>query len=140
MSGDLTALIRLHQWRLDEKRRALADLEGLAERLTEEIGRLDEQVRRETAAVANEDLVTVDIGAFLAACRDRRKRLCQSRDQVNREIEVARSDISECYRELKKYELVQEERDRRAQDRLKRREVAMYDEIGITRHARREKG
>src|SRR5260221_11171468 len=46
----LDSLIRLHRWQVDERRRHVADLEGLAAQLTEEHHRLDREETREQAA------------------------------------------------------------------------------------------
>jgi flagellar FliJ protein len=43
MSSTLDSLIRLHRWQVDERRRQLAELEGLAEKLRQEMLRLAEE-------------------------------------------------------------------------------------------------
>ena len=45
----IESLIRLYRWQLDERKRHLADLEGLAARLREDEQRLEEENAREQA-------------------------------------------------------------------------------------------
>ena len=135
--NSLHSVIRVHRWQLDEKRRALADLESLAERLSLELRRLDEDVERERAAVGQGSGSTADFANYLKAVQLRREHLIESREQVERQIAAASKDIAESYRDLKKYEIAQSDRERNAQLRRRRRETVMYDEIAVTGHNRR---
>ena len=47
MSSGLHTLIRLHKWRLDEKRRALAELQALADKLAQDTARLEREITAE---------------------------------------------------------------------------------------------
>ena len=135
--NSLHSVIRVHRWQLDEKRRALADLESLAERLSLELRRLDEDVERERAAVGRGSGSTADFANYLKAVQLRREHLIESREQVERQIAAASKDIAESYRDLKKYEIAQSDRERNAQLRRRRRETVMFDEIAVTAHNRR---
>lgn len=138
---DLQPLIRLHRWQLDEKRRALAELEALRERLHEQIVQLDEELAREQAFAAEAAEPPQGFGAYTQAMLDRKARLNESIEEVQAQIAASREQIAEAFQELKRFELVQEDRDRRDADRRKRRETQTYDEIGTSRfHRRREAG
>ena len=138
--SSLHSVIRVHRWQLDEKRRALADLESLAERLSLELRRLDEDVDRERAVVGNGSASGTDFANYMKAVQMRREHLTESREQVERQIAAASKEIAESYRDLKKYEIAQSDRDRNAQLRRNRRETAILDEIAITGHTRRAGG
>ena len=135
--SSLHSVIRVHRWQLDEKRRALADLESLAERLSLELRRLDEDVDRERAVVGNGGASGADFANYMKAVQMRREHLTESREQVERQIAAASKEIAESYRDLKKYEIAQSDRDRNAQLRRARRETAILDEIAVTSHTRR---
>ena len=47
MSSGLHTLIRLHKWRLDEKRRALSELQALADKLAQDTARLEREITAE---------------------------------------------------------------------------------------------
>lgn len=136
--NSLHSVIRVHRWQLDEKRRALADLESLAERLSLELRKLDNEVERERSVVDQGNGSGSDFANYLKAVQIRREHLTESREQVERQIAAASKDIAESYRDLKKYEIVQSDRERNTQLRLRRRETTLYDEIAVTRHSRRD--
>lgn len=135
--SSLHSVIRVHRWQLDEKRRALADLESLAERLSLELRRLDDEVARERTAEDQGSWAGTDFANYLKAVQSRREHLTESREQVERQIAAASKEIAESYRDLKKYEIAQSDRERSAQLRQRRRETILYDEIAVTGHNRR---
>ncbi len=138
--SNLDTLIRLHRQQLDERRRALADLEALADRLTAETARLDEEVAGESAFSAASELPPPTLPAYLQASRNRRRRLVESLAQVQDQMAAAREEIAAAFQELKKFELTQAGREHRAQLRARRVETATYDEIAATGHIRRRAG
>ena len=138
--SSLHSVIRVHRWQLDEKRRALTDLESLAERLSLELRRLDEEVDRERDVVGRGNASGTDFANYMKAVHVRREHLTESREQVERQIAAASKEIAETYRDLKKYEIAQSDRDRNAQLRRNRRETIILDEIAVTGHNRRSAG
>ncbi|WP_207476539.1 flagellar FliJ family protein [Arenibaculum pallidiluteum] len=137
--SELKTLIRLHKWKLDEKQRALAELEALAERLSGEKQRLEDEVLAEQAAARESAEVGYGYAAYAKVAIERRRRLEESIEQVARQIEAARDEMADAFQELKRYELAQEGRDRRERERLRRREGAMLDEVAVTGFARRRR-
>ena len=138
---DLRPLIRLHRWQLDEKRRALAELEALSERLHDQVVQLDAELVREQAVAAELPEPPQGFGAYTQTMLDRKARLNESIEEVQQQIAASREQIADAFQELKRFELVQEDRDRRDAARRKRRETQTYDEIGTSRfHRRKEAG
>jgi len=135
---DLAGLIKLHRWQLDEKRRALAELEGFAARLAEEKARLDAEYERERAASAAVQGPLPGYARWLDSVNARRRRLAQSTASVEAQIEAARAEMAEAFQELKKIELAQAERERREADRRKRAERIDLDEIALSGFRRRQ--
>jgi flagellar export protein FliJ len=138
--SELGTLIRLNKWKLDERRRALAELQALADRLEDERSRLEEEVQAEQAAARASGEVAFGYGAYARIVIERRKRLDQSIEQVARQVAAATEEMAEAFQELKRFELAQEGRDRRERDRQRRREGAMLDEVAVTGFARRHHG
>lgn len=135
--SDLTSLIRLHKWQLDEKRRALAELEALRDRLGEEARRLDEELARERAIAERATFVSFGLGGYIRSMLQRRDRLTDSVRQVEARLTAAKETISLAFAEVKKYEILQAERQRRDQLRRMRRETAALDEVGASRFHRK---
>lgn len=137
--SDLHALIRLHKWKLDEKRRALTELQGLADRLDEERSRLDDEVVREQDVARSSPEIGFSYAGYARTVIERRQRLDESIEQVRQQIATATDEVSAAFQELKRYELAQEGRDRRERRRLNRKAGAALDEIAVTAFVRRRR-
>jgi hypothetical protein len=135
----LDQLVRLHRWRLEEERRKMAELQRLAERLTDQIKTLDESLEREAVAVKENKTLEMAraFAAFADLARLRREKLARSQTDVNLRIEQARESVLETYRELEKYEQAHKTREDRKQADIRRRERIREDEIGMELHRRR---
>lgn len=134
---DLDGLIRVNKWQLDERRRALAELEAFADRLADEMARLDRDVARERAAASQAADPVPGFAAWLNAATSRRRRLEQSITSIAAQIEAARDEIAAAFQELKKYELARDDRQRRLQERRKAAERRLFDDIAIDGFRRR---
>ena len=135
--SELHTLIRLSRWKLDEKRRALAELQALADRLAGEAGRLESEVQAEQQVARESVEAGYGYANFARHAIERRRRLAQSIAEVSRQIEAATEEMGEAFQELKRFELTQEGRDRREQARLRQRESAALDEMALTGFRRR---
>lgn len=137
MSSGLHTLIRLHKWRLDEKRRALAELQTLADKLADDAGRLEAEIAAEQEIARASPEAGFGYGNFAKLSIERRKRLAQSIAQVESQIAEATEEMAEAFQELKRYELAQEGRDKRDQAKRKQREDAALDEVALSGFMRR---
>ncbi len=54
-----------------------------------------------------------------------------------KEVAVAREMLNEAYRELKKYEVIRDNRDRREREERDRKDQILLDELGIENYRRR---
>ena len=133
----LSTIIRLHRWELDERRRALAELQALFDKLASEIVRLEEDLKRERAIAEQTVGASIALAAYLKAMLTRRSHLQESQRQIERQIAVARDEISNAFAELKRFELAKAERDRQDAQRRNKQEVARYDEIALDGFRRR---
>ncbi len=86
----LDSLIRLHRWQVDERRRHVADLEGLAAQLTEEHRRLEREDAREQAAAAASPEAAFTYAAYARQLIERRRKLALSQAEVAEQIERSR--------------------------------------------------
>jgi flagellar FliJ protein len=127
----LPTLIRVRQWELEEKRRKLADLEGLGAQLEEAIARLDDEVKMEQGVAGASNEVSFAYAPYAQAAIERRRTLVMSLDDVRQQIEAAAQEVTVAYQELKKYEVAQDNRRRRARTEANRREQIVLDDIAI---------
>ena len=139
MAKDLRNVIRLHEWGVDEKRRKLGELLRLAESLENQARGLEEELVREQAqAKSSPEEAGILYGNYAEAVIERRERIAQSIAQTEIEIAAAREELSEAYRELKKYEVAQENRDKREAEELARKDQAFLDEVGMQSFQRKQ--
>ncbi|WP_084536386.1 flagellar FliJ family protein [Azospirillum halopraeferens] len=136
--NSLKTVIRLHKWQLDEKRRALADLQSLGDRLRGEAEKLEQEILHEQRTALEHGEVAFGYASFARAARERQQRLAQSIREVERQIAAATEVMAEAFQELKRYELAEEERQRRETEKLKRREAALLDETALVGYRRRQ--
>lgn len=132
MAKSLRSLIRLHDWDVDEKRRVLSEYLGQVAVIEERARKLEESVIREqkiAAEVPGE--AGLYYGNFANMVIQRRELLAQLKAELEKQVVTARENLRQAYRELKKYETAQANRDEREEAEGNRREQIDLDEIGI---------
>ncbi len=133
----LPTLIRVHRWHLEEKRRKLAELERLRAELAAQARRLEERLASEQRIAEHSEEGRYAYGAYAASIIKRRETLAVSIGESQQAIVLARDEVSEAFREVKKHEIAARIRERRAQAEAARREQALLDEVGLNMHYRR---
>lgn len=131
-------LIRVQKWQLDEKRRALTELQTLEDRLRGEIDRLAEEMRAEQDTARNDFNASFTYAAFARGAMERRRRIDDSIRQVQEQIVAAAEQVAEAYQDLKRYELAEEERLKREREKEKHKEELMMDETALIGFRRRQ--
>ena len=132
MAKDLKNLIRLHEWQVDEKRRKVGTLLSLVADLELQARRLeDELVAEQAAAAADPAEAGFFYGIYAETVIERRQRIAYSIAKAEEEIAAAQDELREAYRELKKYEIAQENRSKREAYEQARKEQAFLDDIGL---------
>lgn len=136
----LKTLIRLARFNVDEKRRALTALQAREEEILDAIARAAERLKAEQKIAAKDSTgVGFLYGAYHQAWMDQRDRHHQTLTAVREQIEIARDELAEAFREQKTYEVTQANRDRQAQIEADHKEQAVLDELGLTIFRRKEK-
>lgn len=130
----IATLIRLKRWALDEKRRALADLERLRAEMVERAAALEKEIAAEQGA-APADVVQFAYAAYVRRAMSQREALQASIDGLDSQIAEAQLEIGEVFSELKRYQRVQEMAEQKARADMRRRETAVLDEMAGRRHA-----
>jgi flagellar export protein FliJ len=110
---------------VDERRRHLADLEGLAAQLADERNRLDGEEAREQAAAAAGPQAAPAHAASARQLPERRRKLAQSQSELSQQIERSRAALADACQEVKRYETMAANRLRQQQRREERRQRAL---------------
>jgi flagellar protein FliJ len=134
----LAALIRLHRWQLDEKRRELAELERLEDKLLEFGRQIDREVAAEQEFAQNSDVGSLSYGGFTLGVIERRRRLAASLAEVRQKMDAKGEEVAEAFRELKRFEITQAEREKREKIIADQRAQAALDEIAMVQHQRKQ--
>jgi flagellar protein FliJ len=126
-------LIRLKKFQVDEKRRRVAQIEGMIadfHRMTVELER-EIQVEQERAGI--NDPSHFAYPTYAKAAIQRRENLSRSAEELRIQLEEAKAQLGEAFEELKKVELLDERDQARERAEENAREQADMDSIGLMR-------
>ncbi len=132
----LTGLIRLHEGRLDERRRELAAAERRHAELLAEVRDLEREIAAEQRVAASSEEAAFIYSSYAAAAIERRDGIETSLAETDVAVGHARNEVNEAYRDFKRYETAARLREARAELAAARREQALLDEIGLVMHNR----
>jgi dsDNA-specific endonuclease/ATPase MutS2 len=116
----LDSVIRFQEWKLEEKRRKVSDLERLAQSLHDKIARLDLEMRAEQKAASENLLVANAYDNYANEILHRRQKLLRSLADIEVEMTKAMNEVAAAYGEFKKLDLMRN-RDRERTEYLERR-------------------
>lgn len=127
----LDSLIRLNEWKLDEKRRKVADLERFAQRLHGQLISLDKEVKSEQKVTAADPAVGGSYANYAHEAIRRREKILKSLAGVEVEMSRALDEVAAAFREFKKFDTIRVRNEERAQLLEKRAQQAELDEAGL---------
>ncbi len=104
-------LIRLQQFKVEEKRRDVADIEVMIADFLKKEGELLQQIELEEERAGVSDPSHFNYPTTAKAIRDRRENLLRSVDELKNQLGDAASALSEQQSELRKLELLIEKDD-----------------------------
>lgn len=138
-SRGMTGIIRLHKWQLDEKRRNMVELEEMKEVLRQNLTDLQNELIQEQKKASQSPIINIGYGAYAQQVMARRVNLVNSMVKIDVSIENMKDQVAEAFKELKKYEVVeQRQRERKLADYNRRQQIEQ-DELAINMHRRRQK-
>ncbi len=138
MTADLKTLIRVRDWRVDEKQRALGALLRDLEELEAKARALDHEVTSEQEiARSAPDEAGMAYAGYARRVLDHRAELAQSIVKAEAAVSAAKDDVARAYRDLKTIEIAQANRERLAAAEAERRQTIALDEIALQGFRRR---
>jgi flagellar protein FliJ len=134
----LRSLIRLAEAGLNEKRRALVEIEDQEAELRNRAQALEAEKDRE-----QQQARMLEVGAFAYAgyargLIERRERLAAQIAGMQAPLEEARQAVAEAFQELKRYEIALDARLKADKAREESKAVVAMDEISLNVHRRRQ--
>jgi flagellar FliJ protein len=128
-------LIRLRKFQADEKRRRVAQIEGMIADFDRMSSDLEREITAEQERAGIHDPTHFAYPTYAKAAMTRRDNLKRSADELKVQLEDARMALAEAFEELKKVELLDERDQLRERAAEGAREQAELDRIGAMRVA-----
>ncbi len=132
----LDSLIRFKKHGLDEKQKALGELNALLSKLENDVVELDAEKQREIEISKTDIMLQMAMPQYLDAHKKRKDKIQKAIKNVEQRIEKAMDEIRDAFAELKKYQIVEERRKDAEEKAILKKETQTFDQIAIERHAR----
>lgn len=129
-------LIRLKKFQVDEKRRAVTQIEMMVADFDRMASELDHQIEIEHQKTGISDAAHFAYSTFAKAALQRRDNLRNSADEMKVKLENAQDALAEAVEDMKKIELLTERETARVDAEFAKSEQDEYDELGRLRHMR----
>ena len=130
-------LIRLKKFQVDERRRKVAQIEGMIAEFERMAGDLEREIKSEQDRAGIHDPGHFAYPTYAKAAMQRRENLQRSADDLKIQLETATGLLAEAFEEMKKIELLDERDQTRERVEENAREQAELDAIGLMRSSAR---
>src|ERR1700737_1751979 len=127
-------LIRLKKFQVDERRRKVAQIEGMIAEFERIAGDLEREIKSEQDRAGIHDPSHFAYPTYAKAAMQRRENLKRSADELKVQLEDAKATLGEAYEEKKRVELLEERDQMRGGAEEAPREQAELDAIGMMRN------
>jgi flagellar export protein FliJ len=126
-------LIRLKKFQVDERRRKVAQIEGMIAEFERMAGDLDREIKSEQERAGIHDPAHFAYPTYAKAAMARKENLKRSADELKVQLDDAKATLGEAFEELKKVELLDERDQARERADENAREQTELDTIGMLR-------
>src|SRR6266704_1142096 len=126
-------LIRLKKFQVDERRRKVAQIEGMIAEFERMAGDLDREIKTEQERAGIHDPAHFAYPTYAKAAMQRKENLKRSADELKVQLDDAKATLGEAFEELKKVELLDERDQARERADENAREQNDLDSIGLMR-------
>jgi flagellar FliJ protein len=128
-------LIRLKKFQVDERRRKVAQIEGMIAEFERMAGDLEREIKSEQDRAGIHDPGHFAYPTYAKAAMQRRENLQRSADDLKLQLETATGALAEAFEEMKKIELLDERDQMREREEENAREQAELDALGLMRNS-----
>ena len=126
-------LIRLKKFQVDERRRKVAQIEGMIAEFERMAGDLDREIKTEQERAGIHDPAHFAYPTYAKAAMQRKENLKRSADELKVQLDDAKATLGEAFEELKKVELLDERDQARERADENAHEQNDLDTIGMLR-------
>ena len=125
--------IRLKKFQVDERRRKVAQIEGMIAEFERMAGDLEREIKTEQERAGIHDPAHFAYPTYAKAAMARKENLKRSADELKVQVDDAKAALGEAFEELKKVELLDERDQARERADENAREQTELDAIGMLR-------
>jgi flagellar export protein FliJ len=126
-------LIRLKKFQVDEKRRRVAQIEGMIAEFQRMTVELEREIETEQERAGINDPTHFAYPTYAKAAIQRRENLTRSIEELQAQLDDAKNSLADAFEELKKVELLDERDQARERAEENAREQADLNSIGLMR-------
>lgn len=135
MVKDLSSLIRLNEWMVDQHRRELSDVLNSLQSLEKGLQKLETDLKLEQqSAQSSPNEAGLLYGSYATSVILKRDSLMAGILKMEEKVSEARARLDGSYRELKKFEITQENRDLEISQEADRKESNEMNELALQVH------
>lgn len=138
MAG-LKSIIRLRKHELDERRRVVTQLQAHLDNLEREEKRALEALEAEKRHAEIDEETRAAFPNYNKRVQGKLKELRAEQEKVKLAVERAREELQDAFKELKTYEITEDNRQKRIEAEEKRKENQIMDDIGLEGFRRKDK-
>jgi flagellar export protein FliJ len=129
-------LIRLKKFKVDEKRRKVAQIEAMIAEFDRMCADLDREIKTEQDRAGISDPSHFAYPTYAKAAITRRDNLVRSAGELKMQLDEAQAMLGEAFEELKKVEMLEQRDQQRERTEQNAREQAELDRIGALNYQR----
>jgi flagellar protein FliJ len=122
-------LIRLKKFQVDEKRRQVAQIEMMLAEFQRMLSDLDKEIETEQSRTGINDPGHFAYSTYAKAAMVRRENIKASSDDLQSQLDHAKSALADAFEELKKVEILDEREDKRDRLMMGRRDQMEMDRV-----------
>jgi flagellar export protein FliJ len=126
-------LIRLKKFQVDERRRRVAQIEGMIAEFQRMATDLEREIQTEQDRAGINDPTHFAYPTYAKAAIQRRENLNRSTGELQGQLDEARGHLADAFEELKKVEMLDERDQARERAEDNAREQSEMDNIGLMR-------
>ena len=126
-------LIRLKKFQVDERRRKVAQIEGMIAEFERMAAELEREIKTEQERAGIHDPAHFAYPTYAKAAMQRKENLKRSADELKVQLDDAKAALGEAFEELKKVELLDERDQARERADENTREQSDLDTIAMLR-------
>lgn len=133
----LETLMDIHQRKLDQMRRQMAQLQDQYEKFSMAIEGLKDELKQETDAATADISLMKYLGSYTKENQNKQTMITQARKRISKQIDEQSARIQEEFQSLKRYETTRDKLKAEEEISQKHKEQTGYDDMAVDRFIRK---